>query len=231
MPSIRGAAILAVLFALWAPVGALASIPRSSPASSVPPSSVNLSIASDGTDTVNTSLTLIADLGPDAAYGNVALYDGSSQIASASNYRIRWSWSTTHLDPGLHHFTVDFTPAAASGYAPSTGSVDWNVPLAPSPAASVTKTKDPQPVTVTIPSVKPTKTKTHHPHPTPKPKPTHTKKSKPNPGVSVEPTQATQGRGGALPMTGFDVVWLGAVSLLMLALGGLVVRIARRRRT
>jgi hypothetical protein len=200
----------------------------SSPATPSPASSVDLRIASDGTDTTDTSVTLIADLGPDAAYGSVALYDGTSEIASAANYRIRWSWSTTYLDPGRHHFTVTFTPAAAAGYTASSGSADWSVPLPPTPAASVSKTADPQPVAVTIPGARPTRTT--RPTPSVKSTKTTTSRPKPQPSRRVQPTQVSRGSGGPLPFTGFAAVRLAAASLLLLAVGAVLARLARRRR-
>jgi hypothetical protein len=196
--------------------------PAPSPSASAA-SGVSVVLQTDGSHAVNAEVTVVASLTPAAAWGAVALYDGSSEIASGNDYRLTWSYATNKLGVGGHHLTVDFTPAASSGYAPSAASVDYVV-TAPSPAAPapvVSKSKDPQPIVVTIPSVSVLASNTSRPSPTA------------SASTSVEPTSTSRASGGGkgpLPFTGFDV--MGALSAAAALIGsGLSLTILGRRRS
>lgn len=195
------------------------------------PSQVTVTLHTDGTDNTTTSLTLIADLSPAAAWGDVVLYDGSTEIASGSGYRDTWSWSTEYLSPGTHNLTVDFTPSAASGYAPSAGAAVWTVPQPATPAPAVSHSDDPQPVVVSVPSVKATSTGTSHPTSSPtSATPTASATVSPTSARTggVEPTQGSNG-GGPLPFTGLATAELVEAAIMLCALGAGLLLISRRR--
>ncbi|MBV9486492.1 MAG: hypothetical protein JO246_10580 [Frankiaceae bacterium] len=174
----------------------------------------------------NSTLTLIADLEPAAAWGSVTLYDGETKVASGANYRYRWSWSTSSMSVGRHVLSVHFDPAPASGYAPSHGSAPYVVVAPPAaPVVVVKHTKDPQPIVVTIPSVKATKTS--------RPTKSATPSSSPTPTGGVLPTSAGlhhAGPKGPMPMTGLDLAALIGVAGVLLGGGALFLRLGRRRK-
>ena len=196
-----------------------ASATPSPSASAAGPSSVSVQVETTGPHVTDSSVTVVATLRPEAAWGAVALYDGRTEVASGTRYRSRWSYSTTEMAVGLHRLTVRFTPDPASGYAPSRATVDYLVdgvsPAAPAPVPH--KSKDPrQPVVVTIPSVKATSTTRSSPTPTPTP--------------TVKATQQAQGHQGPMPFTGLDAIRLLWIAAVLVGVGSVLAILARRRR-
>jgi hypothetical protein len=247
------AAVLAALGVLWpapsyaAPPASSSPTPSASP-TSMPPAKVSLRLHTSRPHAFGATVTLIADLAPDAAFGDVTLYDGGTKLAAGNNYQVRWSYTTDLLTAGPHHFTVYFTPTAASGYAPAAASLDYVVkgakastscPSAPGSAspvattsavASVSATASARPSHPTSPvpssSVVPTSSVSTHPR--------HHPRRRTKGGVSARPTStgstSAGGAGHALPFTGLDAIGLVTAALLLILQGTALVTVARRRR-
>jgi hypothetical protein len=230
-----------------------------SPTAAAVATSTSVSVLSDGLHLPGESITVVASLKPDAAYGDISLYDGGTLLATGDSYRIRWTYATSTLAIGTHRLTVDFTPAAGTGYAPSTGSVDYVVDgpaaPAPSPTPAVTPTRPASPKPAHSPSSTP------RPHPSttdtqvavgvvPTPTPTvvvsaggGTRTASPvttsTPSTSASPVPsvlagggtpgATSGK-GSLPFTGFNAARLVDLALALFCLGMMLLFVARLRR-
>jgi hypothetical protein len=201
-----------------------AASPSVSSAGSAPKESrVALSLVGSPSEAPNATVTVLAKLYPGQAFGSVTLWDGTRMVASGDNFRWQWSYTTSSMAPGMHHMTVVFEPAAGSGFLPSKASLDRLVVdpvLAARPTPTAHKSRDPQPIVVTIPSVKATTTV----------RPTRSVRPSTGPGRSVRPTRAGRGgRTGPLAMTGVDAYALIVLAVALLAAGGVLSSVRRRK--
>jgi hypothetical protein len=217
--------LLGVAVCAAAAIVALPSARADSPA----PTTVTLSQTPDPSGPPEANYQLIADLAPPQAIGSIVLLDNGHQVTAASYYQSRWSYATTGLTIGTHHLTVEFTPLAGSGYAPSQASIDYTV-------AGITTSPTPTPTPTATPTPSPTPT-THH---TPTPNPTPTDTATPVPAVSGSPGAGGGGSGGTgdsggggdglLPFTGLNAIGMLIAAGTLVVMGTSLIAAARTRR-
>jgi hypothetical protein len=194
------------------------------------PTTVILSEIPQPSGSPEAAYQLVANLSPQQAIGSIVLLDNGNQVTTASDYQTRWSYATTGLSVGTHHFTVEFTPLAGSGYAASQASIDYTVVAVvttPTPTPTPTST----PTGTSTPTPRPTPTRSHTPTPTPTP----TVSATPDPGGggSGGPGSAADpgnGGDGPLPFTGLDAVGMLAAAAALVAIGASMIVAARTRR-
>jgi hypothetical protein len=220
----RGPIATLVVGAVAVAVGVVGSVPAAAAVkradSHLKSSVITLALGTVRPHSPDATVTFVATLRPKGAWGAVALYDGTNLLASGHNYRIQWSYtSSARLAVGRHEFRANFTPSAASGYAPSRASVSYVVAASPTPSPTtsvspgrtpgVRPTKDLRPIRV----IQLTKTRT-----APKPKP------------RASASAAPRAIGDVPAQTDFTEIGVIAAAGALIAVGAVLVIAGRRRR-
>jgi hypothetical protein len=195
------------------------------------PTTITLSETPQPSGPPEANYQLIAALSPQQAIGAIVLLDNGHQVAAASNYQIRWSYATVGLSVGVHHFTVEFTPLANSGYTASQASIDYTV-------VGVTTSVSPTPTPTSTPTPRPTPTPTHSAQPTPTPTQTATAVPTAQPTGGASPSANGGGAGGSggggdglLPFTGLNTIGMLVTSAVLILIGAAFIVASRGRRT
>jgi hypothetical protein len=115
-----------------------AGLVTSASAATTPPTATSLVLSAlpASPQTAGTSVLFEVAITPITAVGTVALYDGSTLLASGSHYQSRWSFATSSLAAGTHTMKATFTPDNTTAYG-SSSTTFTDVVTAATPSCSL----------------------------------------------------------------------------------------------